>query len=320
MIKKGLLIFFVLICAFFAFKTNAQIQSGDIVFSISPKYPKANENVNASVSTYTIDLNSARISWILNGETKIAGVGKKNFSFNVGNSSFQTILEVKIETISGATINKKITISPSDVDMLWEAYNGYVPPFYKGKALASTEGSIKVVAVPSSQNLAGFNYKWKEDNKSKQDSSGYEKNYFIYKNSYLEDVNNIDVSVSDLFGNDIGTGNTSITPGNPKILFYKKDQILGTKWENALTDGHTISTDGDIIVAEPYFFSNKDLTSSGYEFKWSLNGEDTMIPDQKNILAIKPEAGKSGNTAIKVIINNTKTLFQSMEKTLNVNF
>ena len=318
--KKSLIIFFVLMFAFFAFKTNAQLQSGDIVLGISPQYPKANQEVRASVSTYTVDLNNARITWILNGETMLEGIGKKSFSFNSGNSSFQTNLEVKIETISGSTINKKITISPSDIDMLWQSYNTYTPPFYRGKSLASAEGSVKVVAIPSNQNPAGLNYKWKQDDKSKQDSSGYEKNYFIYTNSFLEDSNTVEVAVSDLFGNNIGLNTISITPGNPKILFYEKNTMLGIKWEKALSQ-ISINTNGNSIVAEPYFFSNKNLSSEGYQFNWFLNGEQIQTTSkQKNILSIKPEAGQSGTALIKIIINNTKTLFQSMEKTINVNF
>ena len=320
MVKRSFIIFFVLICVFFAFKTQAQVQSGDIVLGINPEYPKQNENVTASVSTFTTDLSNARISWIVNGETVLEGVGKKTFSFKVGSSDFQTTLEVKIETINGSVINKKLIIAPSDVDLLWQSSNTYVPPFYKGKALASIEGAVKIVALPSTQNFSGLTYKWKQDGKSKTDSSGYEKNYFTYTNSYLEDSNTVEVAVSDIFGNSVGTNKISISPGNPKIIFYRKDQSLGTRWENALTDGFSINTAGDMIVAEPYFFSNKDLNSSGYTFNWYLNGEDTLIPNQKNILAIKPENGKSGNTLVKVIINNTRTLFQSMEKQINVNF
>lgn len=320
MAKKSLIIFFMLVWVFFAFNTNAQVQSGDIVLQISPEYPKANEEVRASLSTFTTDLNNARISWTLDGETVFEGMGKKNFSFKVGNSGFQTNLEVKIETINGSVINKKISISPSDIDMLWEAYNTYAPPFYKGKTLVSIEGNVKVVAIPSVQGLAGFNYKWKQDNKNKLSSSGYEKNYFIYKNSYLEDVNAVEVTVSDLFGNGIGFGETLISPGNPKIIFYKKDPLLGIRWENSLTNGFNINSNGETIIAEPYFFSSKDLDSGSLTFNWSLNGQDTLIPNQKNILAIKPTSGKSGNTVIKVIINNTKTMFQSMTKEINVNF
>ncbi len=320
MIKRLSILFFVLICMFFAFKTNAQVQSGDIVLGINPQYPKTNEEVTASVSTFTTDLNSANISWILNGETALAGIGKKTFSFNIGTSGFQTNLEVKIETITGSTISKKLTISSSDVDLLWEAYNSYVPPFYRGKALMPIEGTMKVVAIPSSENLTGFNYKWKQDDKSKSSSSGYEKNYYIYRNSFLEDRNTVEVTVSDLLGNGIGINKISINPILPKIIFYRKDQNLGVQWENSINDGFVVNPNGDTIVAVPYFFSSTDLSSSDLAFSWSLNGENTLIPNQKNILSIKPLNNESGSTLIKVVINNTKILFQSLEKTINVNF
>lgn len=320
MVKKSLIIFFVLIYVFFALKTNAQIQSGDVVLNINPRYPKANEEVTASVSTFTTNLNNARISWILNGETVLEGIGRKTFSFNVGDLDFQTNLEVKIETINGSVINKKITISPSDIDLLWQGYDVYVPPFYKGRSIAPIEGSVKVVAIPSNQNLAGFNYKWKRDNKNRPESSGYEKNYFICENTYLENKDNVEVVVSDLLGNGIGSNKVTIDLSNPKIIFYEKDPILGMKWENALTDGFIVNKEGDTLVAEPYFFAKKDLSSSNYSFKWFLNGEETLIPDQKNYLSLKPLDEKSGSSIVKIIIKNTKTLFQSMEKTINVNF
>ncbi len=320
MVKKSSIIFFVLAIAFFALKVNAQIQSADISLNINPEFPKANENVTASVETYSTDLNNARITWTLDGQTVLEGMGKKTYSFTLGLSGSQSILEVHIETLDGSSIDKSISISPSSVDMLWMAYNTYVPPFYKGKALAPLEGSVKIVAMPSTQNLAGLNYKWKEDGKSNQSLSGYEKNYFIYRNTYLENSNDIEVSISDIFGNNVGLGKTLINYGSPKVIFYQKDPILGTRWENALTNGFSINTNGDTIVAEPYFFSNKDLNSSTSEIKWSLNGTKTATPSPKNILSIKPESGTSGSTAIKVIINNNKTWFQSVEKTLNVNF
>ncbi len=322
MSKKSFILFFVLILlgAFFALKTNAQVESTDIVLNINPAYPKAGESVTASLSTYTTDLNNARISWILDNQTMLEGVGKTSFSFKVGNSGFQTNLEAKIETVDGSTLDKKIIISPSDIDLLWEADNTYAPPFYKGKTLASIEGKIKVVAIPSTQNLLGYSYQWRQDDKGKPDSSGYQKNFYIYQNSYLEDNNKVGVTVSDLLGNNIGLGQITITPGNPKIIFYEKDQNLGTKWENALTDGYTLNKNGDTIVAEPYFFSSQDLNSGNLTFNWSLNGEDTLIPNQKNILSIKPEDNKSGTAVVKVVINNTRTLFQSLDKEINVNF
>ena len=77
MFKKGLIIFLALFFVFFAFVVKAQVQNGDVVLEISPKYPKAGEEVWATLSTYSTDLNNARISWIVDGETRLEGMGKK---------------------------------------------------------------------------------------------------------------------------------------------------------------------------------------------------------------------------------------------------
>jgi hypothetical protein len=317
---KGLIIFSILCCVFFVSKANAQIQTGDIILDISPQYPKANETVRASLSTFTTDLNKANISWILDGETKLAGIGKKNFSFTFTNSKYSKTLEAKIETISGATLNKKIILSSSNIDILWEAVDTYVPPFYKGKTLIPVEGNIKIVAIPNSKNSAGFAYAWKQDNKNKSSASGYEKNSYSYKNTYLEKDNTVEVSVSDLFGNNIGTNKITITPGIPKILFYEKDYVFGTNWNRSISNYFTVKEGGLSLIAEPYFFSQKNLSSAFLSFDWSLGGQKTPTPKQKNTISIKPEIGKSGNSTIKLVINNISTLFQTTEKELNVNF
>ena len=305
---------------FFALRTNAQLQDGDVSLNISPEYPKANQDVRASLSSYSVDLNNTRISWILNSETIISGVGKKSFSFKTGNPGSVITLEVKVETINGSIIKKKKTINTTDVDMLWEAYDTYVPPFYKGKTLVPEEGMVKVVAFPNVQNLAGFNYKWKSDDDAQVDSSGYEKNYFIYKNSYLEDSNKTGVNVSDIFGNGVGEGEITISPGVPKILIYRKDPNLGIKWENALTDYFFINPAGETLVAEPYFFYPKNLASENVSLKWVLNGEEVALQNPINSLAIKLVSGQSGDATIQFIINNTQTLFESVQKQLNVSF
>jgi len=172
-----------LIFTFFAFSAYAQVQNADVVIDINPKYPRANEEVKASLSSYATDLNKSKISWKLNGQISIEAVGKKDFSFTTAGVGLQTVLEAEIQTSDGSFLNKKIIITPSDIDMLWEATDSYTPPFYKGKALNTSEGMLKIVALTNSRDSAGLSYNWKLDDTNKPDSSGYKKNYYIFKNS-----------------------------------------------------------------------------------------------------------------------------------------
>ena len=318
-IKSSILIL-ALVYLSFAFFVSAQTQSGDISLSINPEHPRANENVTATLSSYSTDLNKSRISWTLNGQLSIDSVGQKNFSFTVGAVGSQTILDIQIQTSDGSFIKKQAIINPSDIDMLWQGIDTYVPPFYKGKTLTSSQSMIKVVAMPSSNNGEKYIYNWKQDGNNKPNSSGYAKSSYSYKNSYLSPTNTVEVTVSDLYGNNIGNGKITIKPGIPKILFYEKDPNLGTKWEKTIDNGYMIKTEGQTLVAEPYFFWPKNLRSPELDIKWSIGDSPISTPSIPNELGIKPESGQSGNSVIKLSINNMKTLFLNMTKTLNVNF
>lgn len=312
-------LFFTFICVFFAFSAYSQVQSGNITLEINPKYPRANEEVRASLSSYSTDLNKAKISWKLDGKIAIEAVGKKDFSFNTGSAGLQTALEAEIQTSDGSFVNKKIIITPADIDMLWEASDSYVPPFYKGKALNTSEGMIKVVALTNMRDSAGLSYNWKQDDNGQPGSSGYKKNYYLFKNSYLDKDNTVEVTTSNLAGNNSGYGKITIKPGKPKIIFYEKGP-LGVKYEKALNGGFRINPNGSIIVVEPYFFSPKNLNSGDLKFEWSLGISEINTPSPKNEMGIKPEAGQSGQSSIKVAISNIKKMFLEASKEINVNF
>ena len=260
--KKQLILILILIIAFTGFfaHTYAQVRDTDIILSVSPENPNPNQNVTATLSSYSIDLDKANISWSVNGQETSMGIGKKSFYFETGDVGSSSVLSATIDTVDGQSISKTMTITPAGVDMLWEGYDAYTPPFYKGKALTPSQGSFKVVAIPSLVNQYGkvdvnnLAYAWTLDGDPQPDSSGWGKSSFIFQNSYLDKGNVVEVKVSDINGNTTASGEITLQTTNPEILFYEKDPSLGTEWENALTDGFKINPNGETIVAEPYFF------------------------------------------------------------------
>ena len=324
--KKHLILIPILVFTLFGFFAKAQIQSTDLVLNISPENPGPNQDVTATLSSHAINLDNANISWALNNQKVMVGIGKKSFSFKMGDIGSSNTLSVTVDTIDGQSILKTITITPADVDILWEASDSYTPPFYRGKALVPSQGTFKIVAIPNLLDQSGkvsannLSYLWNKDGSIQTDSSGWGKSYFVFQNSYLDKGNTIDVKVSNISGSVNAENQITLQTGNPKIIFYENDPILGTKWEKALTDGYQIDTNGETLVAEPYFFSPEDISSPNLTFDWSLNGESITTPDPKNILSIKPEAGQSGNATIELNVNNVGTLFQSMTKQISVKF
>lgn len=324
--SKNLIIIFILMFAFTGFFVDAQIRDTDIVLSVSPQYSNSNQNVNATLNSYSINLDKTNIVWSIDDQEMSRGIGKKSFSFKTGSAGTPITLSIIIDTIDGQSISKTITIIPADVDILWQAYDAYVPPFYKGKALAPSQGQFKVVAMPNLINQSGkvninnLSYVWEKDDKVQSDSSGWGKNYLIFQNSYLDRDNTVEVKISDISGRTNASGRITLNTSNPKILFYKNDPQFGVRWETALNNGFIINPEGEILNVEPYFFSPKNISSSNLSFDWFLNGQKISTPNPKNILSIKPEAGQSGSATIKIDINNINTLFQSMSKQINVSF
>ena len=302
------------------------MRNTDIVLYISPQYPGPNQNVTATLGSYVTNLDKANISWSINNEERSGGVGKKIFYFTMGNLGSPLGLTVMINTVDGQSIQKTMTVTPTDVDMLWEANNSYAPPFYKGKILAGSQGIFKVIAMPNLINQSGkvnmnnLSYVWTKDGDVQPDSSGWGKNYFIFQNSYLDKGNVVKVKVSDITGDANASGIVNLQTTNPKIIFYAEDPLLGINWEKSLSSGFRVNPNGETLVAEPYFFSPKNIKLSELAFSWFLNGQQIQPPSPKNALSVKSEAGQSGNTIIKVMIENTKTLFQSAEKEINVGF
>lgn len=321
-----LLFSFIFVFTFSPFNVDAQLQNTDITLSISPEYPVLNENITAQLSSYVIDLNKANILWSVNNQEIGKGIGKKNILFILDNINTENTLTVNIETTNGQNITKNIIIPSGDIDMLWEAQDSYVPPFYKGKVLVAKEGTFKVVAIPniinngnriSSNNLS---YAWTKNGNKQINASGWGKSSFIFSGDYLDLRNKVEVTVSDILGKTKLKGKIDLQPSEPKILFYKKDPILGLQNQNALENEFIINPEGETIIAIPYFFSPKDLNSSNLMWEWQVGGEKISTPIPKNEIKVKGEEGKSGRTKIKIVVSNIKTLFQEANKEINVSF
>lgn len=309
---------------FFTMPVFAQVRSGDVSLSVSPEHPAPNENVQARVSTYTIDLNKAYISWRVNGQILAGGVGKTAFSFDMGPSGSQTELTASIDTTDGQSVIKTVYLSPIDIDLLWEGVNSFTPPFYRGKKLVAKEGEFKIAALPTTgSSLTGnsnFSFQWSKDNNPNLAVSGWGKNKFSFKNSYIDRSNTIEVKVSDIKNIYSSSKKINLVPGEPEIVFYGIDNALGIKMNQSIEDGYNIKKGGETIVAMPYFLNSSILENSRIEFLWNIGGQRVDTVNPRNQVSLVPEGGKQGASLISLTVNNLSNLFPGVTKAVNLNF
>jgi hypothetical protein len=320
------LLFLVLIPVINKKTLKAQIRDSDVSISVFPNLPERNQDVRVILGGFAVDLDKSSILWTVNGEERLFGIGKKELSFNTGNMSNGLLIQAQIGTPENQTLSKTIFLSNSEVDIIWEAYDVYTPPFYKGKSMVPEEGNFKVVVMPSiktggqTTNPRNLSYSWKKDGINQPSSSGWGKSSFVFKNTYLERDHRIDVAVSNLTGETRGTRTINLSPSTPKILFYENDPVLGIKYENTLKNNTFIGQNGIILKAEPYFFSPRNINSSELGFSWFVNNSQIDTPANKNILSIKPIEGSSGTSNLKLEVENFGTLFQKINRSISLNF
>lgn len=324
--KSGLL---KIICAFlmifsFAVTANAQTSS-DVSISMNPLNPGSNEDVSVSLVSYSSDLNKADITWILDGKRSLSGPGEKQFSFKTLSTGTLSKLTVIIKTSEGENITKSIEIRPSEIDLIWEATDSYVPHFYKGKALPGRESGVKIVAIPNGK-IAGKNisasdliYTWKRNFSIEGKMSGYGKKTFSFSNGILKKDEAIGIEARSKNGEFSAKKDISINFIIPNIVFYEKNPLSGIFYGRSIPGSISIPTLSEkTIVAEPYFFSVGSGGKNKLSYEWKLNNEKISSPRTPSEITLKSDA-EPGVARASLRVENTKTMYQETNATLLIN-
>jgi hypothetical protein len=297
------------------------LQESDVEIQTTPENPEPYSNVTIKLISYATDLNKAMIEWRSGSSIVLSGYGKTNYSFQTFGPNTATIFDITITpTGSIGSISKKVTIAPSEVELFWEAVDGYTPPFYKGKSFVAKEGAIKVVAIPNTnvikQGKGNISYTWKQNDKTNQNASGYNKDSFVFKNDTLNKNESITVMASSIDGKYNATKKIEIEMTNPKIIFYKKSPTEGILYNKALMNDDFMTEDEMTIVAEPYFLSYTG-NEYGFDYKWKINGQSVTAPLKKNEITVRP-ISRGGYATISLEMENLKLLFQEVSGSLKL--
>lgn len=297
--------------------------SSELNIDIIPTYPRPSETVFLSLSLYTDDLSSADIAWYRDGKLELQGKNKIKYSFKNGPSGKETKIEVRIKLVSGVVFSRKLSITPANIDLMWES-NSYVPPFYKGKALHAQQGVLKIVAVPEfikngkavpPENLV---YEWSNETEVYQNQSGYGKNVLLLSGSILGREENIDVLVTDPVSGMVAQAFVQIAPVKPEISFYKNDPYYGYIFDTALPNFFDLKGEEIAMIAAPYYMSKEREGSLVYN--WRLNGKSVPeLNDSMTAVFRKPE-DKSGESYLSLRIENMNRILQQGEASLVFQF
>ena len=295
---------------------------------VNPPNPGPGKTVSISIESSLLDLNQSIITWKVDGKIIESGKDKRFFETKLGEIGKETVIKISVSNSSSGLIEKEVRINPTSVSFLYEA-NTYTPPFYKGKALPSSESVVTVLALPNFKTTSGTQiqskdlvFTWKKDGVVDGRNSGLGKDFYSYVLGRLpEDTPEIEVSIVHPESNLKGYAYLLLGSVNPEIVFYENSPLLGVVLNKALV-GETNLLKGEFnVAAYPYFFSGRNKNSVNYEYKWHINSEEVAdVPKNQNFLTLRRPEGGKGTSAISVSLQNLQKIFQSGSNNLLINY
>lgn len=322
----GLGLLLALVCAPLA---HAQLGTvpAPIQYIMSPETPGPNTQVTIEAQGVGTFLGNATITWSVNGKVLLSGVGERAFTFTTGALGTQTRVHVAVKSPSEGSFSNDWTLSPSSVNMLWEA-DTTVPPLYKGKALYSGGSNLKVVAFPSvvinGKSIApgSLSYQWTVNDNPAPQQSGYGRNTISFTGDQLQPQEDVAVTVFN-GPTQVGFGEVIIPASAPQIVVYDKDPLRGMLLDNALPTAVSLSAKEFTIQAVPYYFATQSIKSGAAAYAWTLNNEDTTGPNAaKGQLTLRQSGSGTGSAVIGITMQNSDSsmLVQAAQTAIQIIF
>ncbi len=302
----------------------SSVNESDFDFEMTPENPGPRQTLSLSLSSNLVDLNRYPITWTVDGAVVASGIGKKSITTQTKDYGQTTTISMSIKLIE-SEITKRISITPQDTTIIWEAVDSYAPPFYQGKRLPSYESIVRITSIPNflgnKQSVATKNavYIWKRNNSAVTDASGFGKDSILIQHNRVRPTETITATASSVSASGQATASVTIPFLNPFVLIYARDPVTGIR--NPLTKKVIpVPTKGLTLEAEPYFFSVLQNNPNFLKLSWSLNDTPVTLTDarKKTTLSLT-NSGGGGTATIRVDAENTTKLFQSTTTTIGAN-
>ena len=305
--------------------SHAQIPSSidGIQIGTNPDLPAPGQTITVNVESFSTDLNSASIVWLVDGKNLTQGTGKKSVGLTAPEIGKSITVTAVIKTVEGREVRKIITIKSGGVDLIWESA-GFVPPLFRGKSTFVYQNPVKIIAMP---HLAGANgveidpktlvYKWKNNDKVLQDQSGYGKQVITIQDDLPRSLQ-IEVEISNRDGTSKAAGSMSLEPGDPSLSFYQEDPIYGVLYNLSLINKVRLTNQELSLRAVPYSFNIS--SASPLTYIWSVNDLERTDLSTNESITLRTKGDSEGSSNIALTVKSAGNILQGARNGVSVLF
>ncbi len=323
--KKTIQISLVLIAVFSTVNSVFAQESNTITLNTFPAYPRAGDSVTLTISSDSIDLNSAKIVWYIDGVAR-KSTTNQNVVVKISDTGETMVVRVVIETSDGVTKELSAQIVPSGIDLVIEPV-AYTLPFYKGKPYIIGQGTVKVIAIPdvmvggTKMSPKDLFFRWKRGETILDESGKGKDSVIITSNVPVRDIP-IDVQVYDDSNNLLSETSKIIQLSDPAILFYENSSLYGILYNKAITGNYFLGTREELkVVAKPFSFSFTNDTISNAVYSWYINKQYIAPTGRSNELILKQTSTNiKGTASISINLKNSSKINQFTNGSFKVDF
>jgi hypothetical protein len=329
--KRQFPILFTVYCLLFTLATHAQsIPSSitGITLTSSSDNPAPGQTVTITAASYSFDINSATVTWTVNGKQTQKGIGLLTLDVAAPALGKKTTVDISAVLPNGSSFSNSMVIGSGLVDMIIET-DGYTPPLFQGKAPLVYQNNVTVIAVPHLMNSSGqeYNpanlvYQWKKDDGTVlQDQSGYGKQSITLSGNIVPRPYYLIVIASSRDGAAQGESLIYVAPQSPSITFYKDDPLYGPLFNTAVGNTLFIGAQKEVrAFASLFGFNISSNISNDLILDWSINGtEHPELASSQSIVLRAPD-GVSGTSNISLNASGIQNILQGADASFNATF
>lgn len=291
--------------------------------TLSPSYPLPGDTVTATVHNHQVYKPTARVTWVHDGKVVQEEVGVFSYEFTAGKIGTMINLSVSIAPKEGSALRANLRQEIGSVRIVWEGKT-YTPPFYRGRALASSGSEIVLQALPLlSDGKGGYKkakdivFSWRINGETNPSRVGIGLESIIIPRQDGLGSTRVSVQVGESSRKDpLAMGSVLVPSTQPQVYFYTHDAVMGI---NAHPIGNRTELKGAsaTIYAEPFYTSVLSRTSEWLRYEWTIGNQELISPGS---IILQPEGSGSGTTPLELVLTNTEIWQQRMQAETMVQF
>jgi hypothetical protein len=327
--KSRFFLSFIIAFCFFVSNTSAQIPSSvnGLDISASTDNPVPGQTVTITARSYSLDINSAKVSWVVNGTTVKDSVGATVLEVKAPALGKTLSIKISATTPQGRTDVGTIVIGSGSVDLIFET-DGYTSPFFKGKISPVYQNSVKIVAIPHLANANGQEYdpktliyQWKRNSRAIESQSGYGKQSITLIGDIVPRPYDISVDVWPRDDSTHAQGMTEVSVAGPTINFYADDPLYGPLFNRAINSIVRIGSQKETtVLAVPFGFNKSPSGVGNLSWSWSINDSIRSELSTNESIVLRAPDDSTGSSNIQLNIINADKILQGAREGFSATF